>query len=276
MWLVGAQAARLCATFRRAATKGGFLFSAFCGPVFGVEIRTQKWVRQVAQHLKPCRKRDPVFGPQNSLCFVPGANSLQHFFPSGDICLANDSLRGRQACRQERVVLNWKPTSTLHKVEMGHVGAAPGSRRPQASTLKQNVHRSQNQDRSSLFTSAASLLSKLVQFSKQKQADLPCFHCPSRALLMQRHGLISLLLECGKGVPDSRFAQAQYLHKKLQRAVNSPSYFPVSKKTTQAKSQRLWKERRQAFYTREPFFVVTLLPWAKALDSKHPARGKIL
>ena len=66
----------------------------------------------------------------------------------------------------------WKPTSTPHKVEMGHVGAAPGSCRPQASTLKQNVHRSQNQDRSSLFTSAASLLSKLVQFSKQKQVDL--------------------------------------------------------------------------------------------------------
>ena len=113
-------------------------------------------------------------------------------------------------------------------------------------------------------------------FNFRNRSKQTCFHCPSRALLMQRHGLISLLLECSKGVPDSSFAQAQYLHKKLQRAVNSPSYFPVSKKTTQAKSQRLWKERRQAFYTREPFFVVTLLPWAKALDSKHPARGKIL
>lgn len=275
MWLVGAQAARLCATFRRAATKGGFLFSAFCGPVFGVEIRTQKWVRQVAQHLKPCRKRDPVFGPQNSLCFVPGANSLQHFFPSGDICWANDSLRGRQACRQERVVLNWKPTSTLHKVEMGHVGAAPGSRRPQASTLKQNVHIGPK-TKTEAASSHLRLLCFQNLFNFQNRSKQTCFHCPSRALLMQRHGLISLLLECGKGVPDSRFAQAQYLHKKLQRAVNSPSYFPVSKKTTQAKTQRLWKERRQAFYTREPFFVVTLLPWAKALDSKHPARGKIL
>jgi len=49
--------------------KAGPVFVAFCGPISGVEIRPQNWSHQVAQQLKPCGKRDPIFGPQRLLFF---------------------------------------------------------------------------------------------------------------------------------------------------------------------------------------------------------------
>ena len=88
--------------------KAGPVFVAFCGPISGVEIRPQNWSHQVAQQLKPCGKRDPIFGPQRLLFFSSWDQPAATFWSlTGDSFLADGSLFGCQVCRQGAVVFEF-------------------------------------------------------------------------------------------------------------------------------------------------------------------------